>query len=258
MAMPNSVIDGRRCWTSAEDNRWASHEAAESSHSPKKRLASRGGWRQHHRAFKERSTPPKLSRQPRPICTWGAKKLRGSLWRSGLSLCRVSLPLGVDEELKYLLNVDGPKKSIGENAVLQGDVDTFHWLPAEFDNSPEGAVDILSYITSLKAEVESRLYRLLEQIFEEFTSLFNDVPEKKVVLGSLENWEEKIRPIIVPPFAQLLWRYPIIHHQRSPQDEKLPGTSDFWGCSGIGRSSFGRKEDKGCTSIWDSKASQAS
>lgn len=83
--------------------------------------------------------------------------------------------------------MDGPKKSIGENAVLQGDVDTFHWLPAEFDNSPEGAVDILSYITSLKAEVESRLYRLLEQIFEEFTSLFNDVPEKKVVLGSLEN-----------------------------------------------------------------------
>ncbi|CAF1078068.1 unnamed protein product [Didymodactylos carnosus] len=70
----------------------------------------------------------------------------------------------------------------------------YQWLPAEFNVSKDGKVTIESYINNLHPIDNKELYRIIEQIFEQFIPLFNKV------LTDLIHYQNKSNRISVDPF----------------------------------------------------------
>ncbi|KAG0257337.1 hypothetical protein BG011_004011 [Mortierella polycephala] len=79
-----------------------------------------------------------------------------------------------------------PMDFIGQGKVLEkaprsGDVDSqycseeYQWLPTDFDVGPEGKVKIKSYINNLHPIEHKEMYPVLEEIFEKFLPMFEEV-----------------------------------------------------------------------------------
>ncbi|KAF9154000.1 hypothetical protein BG015_002143 [Linnemannia schmuckeri] len=85
----------------------------------------------------------------------------------------------------------------------------FQWLPTDFDISPEGKVKAKSYINNLHPEEHKDIYPVLEEIFEKFLPMFEEV------VGEMAVFENKAKKLSADPYD---W-YPEPPEAGSDEDE---------------------------------------
>ncbi|KAG0196879.1 hypothetical protein BGX28_009646 [Mortierella sp. GBA30] len=86
----------------------------------------------------------------------------------------------------------------------------FQWLPTDFDISCEGKVEMKSYINNLHPVEHSDMYSVLEEIFEKFIPLFEDVlAEMSTIYTKEHDW-----PLIAMNLADI---------ELTPEDPKYTG-----------------------------------
>ncbi|KAG0219175.1 hypothetical protein B0O80DRAFT_533492 [Mortierella sp. GBAus27b] len=89
----------------------------------------------------------------------------------------------------------------------------FQWLPTDFKVNADGKVKIQSYINNLHPEEHKDMYPVLEEIFEKFLPMFEDV------LGEVREIEDKKHRLDADPYD---W------YERPNEDRDNDGFWDHW------------------------------